>query len=160
MQSFQMSQFIQRFMIQRSPNSLTKVNVQKQKLPNNLERELWREADLIGSSLAKGPKKTTSNIRILQIMVSGLSLVLGLGTRTWNPYVHITFYSSILLCHTKLYYAILCYTIPQESHVFITFYYTILLDYILYHTTYYTIPCYEDPDVYVVVPLGRRTLWS
>ena len=56
----------------------------------------YQESTLVSSCLYfpdKDPKvepqKTTKNIRILPTMISGFPLILGLGTRMSDPYVHV-----------------------------------------------------------------------
>ena len=94
------------------------------------------------------------NIRILQHIMSGIPLILGLGTRVPDPYAYIVLYHTILfhtipyhilyytiLYYTILYYTILYYTILYYTILYYTIlYYTILYYTILYYTTlYYTI---------------------
>ena len=58
-------------------------------------RQKWhfRNLDTVpGTSATRGPKDHI-NIRILQTMISGIPLILGLGTRMSDPYVYVVLWA-------------------------------------------------------------------
>ena len=78
---------------------------------------LRRSHDSVFSSspFPKAPKDHI-NIRILQIMISGIPLILGLGTRMSCPYVYVVLWAPIY-CHTGPFFldlSRLTVTVPQK----------------------------------------------
>ena len=63
-----------------------------------LEISHKRSSSVKGYAEIRGPTTPRNHIRILQTIVSGSPLVLGLRTRTWDPNVYVVFRAPRIAC--------------------------------------------------------------